>query len=281
MKVKLSQVTLDASTQSRSKVDQNTVERYTQLIALGKSFPPLVVFGETNILADGWHRYHAYKKAGIIDVEIHRMDGDRRDAEFYALSANNEHGRPMDMEDCRRNARRLLTDPEWCKISDRKIAELVGLSDTTVLRIRRALEDEGKIEPKTSNRIKSASEKQEYLQAHHQVQEDTSASEKQTVSSEPDESRPEDLQQIKELSDVVSELSEENQKLRDIVAIGAWDATDIEKEDIEETVKELREKIVMLEREINALRVSRDTYMNEVVELQRINKSLRNQLKKQ
>lgn len=262
MKVKLSQVTLDASTQSRSKVDQNTVERYTQLIALGKSFPPLVVFGETNILADGWHRYHAYKKAGIIDVEIHRMDGDRRDAEFYALSANNEHGLPMDMEDCRRNARRLLTDPEWCKISDRKIAELVGLSDTTVLRIRRALEDEGKIEPKTSNRIKSASEKQ-------------------IVSSEPNESRPEDLQQIKELSDVVSELSEENQKLRDIVAIGAWDATDIEKEDIEETVKELREKIVMLEREINALRVSRDTYMNEVVELQRINKSLRNQLKKQ
>lgn len=275
MKVKLSQVTLDASTQSRSKVDQNTVERYTQLIALGKSFPPLVVFGETNILADGWHRYHAYKKAGIIDVEIHRMDGDRRDAEFYALSANNEHGLPMDMEDCRRNARRLLTDPEWCKISDRKIAELVGLSDTTVLRIRRALEDEGKIEPKTSNRIKSASEKQ----AASEKQE--SASEKQTVSSEPDESRPEDLQQIKELSDVVSELSEENQKLRDIVAIGAWDATDIEKEDIEETVKELREKIVMLEREINALRVSRDTYMNEVVELQRINKSLRNQLKKQ
>lgn len=275
MKVKLSQVTLDASTQSRSKVDQNTVERYTQLIALGKSFPPLVVFGETNILADGWHRYHAYKKAGIIDVEIHRMDGDRRDAEFYALSANNEHGLPMDMEDCRRNARRLLTDPEWCKISDRKIAELVGLSDTTVLRIRRALEDEGKIEPKTSNRIKSASEKQ----AASEKQE--SASEKQTVSSEPDESRPEDLQQIKELSDVVSELSEENQKLRDIVAIGAWDATDIEKEDIEETVKELREKIVILEREINALRVSRDTYMNEVVELQRINKSLRNQLKKQ
>lgn len=275
MKVKLSQVTLDASTQSRSKVDQNTVERYTQLIALGKSFPPLVVFGETNILADGWHRYHAYKKAGIIDVEIHRMDGDRRDAEFYALSANNEHGLPMDMEDCRRNARRLLTDPEWCKISDRKIAELVGLSDTTVLRIRRALEDEGKIEPKTSNRIKSASEKQ----AASEKQE--SASEKQIVSSEPNESRPEDLQQIKELSDVVSELSEENQKLRDIVAIGAWDATDIEKEDIEETVKELREKIVMLEREINALRVSRDTYMNEVVELQRINKSLRNQLKKQ
>lgn len=275
MKVKLSQVTLDASTQSRSKVDQNTVERYTQLIALGKSFPPLVVFGETNILADGWHRYHAYKKAGIIDVEIHRMDGDRRDAEFYALSANNEHGLPMDMEDCRRNARRLLTDPEWCKISDRKIAELVGLSDTTVLRIRRALEDEGKIEPKTSNRIKSASEKQ----AASEKQE--SASEKQIVSSEPNESRPEDLQQIKELSDVVSELSEENQKLRDIVAIGAWDATDIEKEDIEETVKELREKIVILEREINALRVSRDTYMNEVVELQRINKSLRNQLKKQ
>jgi hypothetical protein len=33
---------------------------------------------------------------------------------------------------------------------------------------------------------------------------------------------------------MVNDLSEENQKLKDTIAIGAWDATDIEKEDIQD-----------------------------------------------
>jgi chromosome segregation ATPase len=104
------------------------------------------------------------------------------------------------------------------------------------------------------------------------------ASEKQ-VEPKEDFSRPQDLQQIKELTDLVGDLEAENQRLKDVVAIGAWDATDIEKEDIEETVKDLREQIASLEREVRTLQASRDTYMNEVVELQRINKGLRNKLK--
>jgi hypothetical protein len=32
---------------------------------------------------------------------------------------------------------------------------------------------------------------------------------------------------------MVNDLSEENQKLKDVIAIGAWDATDIEKDDIQ------------------------------------------------
>jgi cell shape-determining protein MreC len=95
------------------------------------------------------------------------------------------------------------------------------------------------------------------------------------------ESHPQDLQEIKELEDMVNDLSEENQKLKDVIAIGAWDATDIEKEDIQETVAELRERIATLERENNSLRSSRDMYMNQAAELSRINKALQSRLKKQ
>jgi hypothetical protein len=80
---------------------------------------------------------------------------------------------------------------------------------------------------------------------------------------------------------MVNDLSEENQKLKDVIAIGAWDATDIEKEDIQETVAELRERITILERENNSLRSSRDMYMNQAAELSRINKALQSRLKKQ
>jgi predicted transcriptional regulator len=45
-------------------------------------------------------------------------------------------------------------------------------------------------------------------------------------------------------------------------------------------VKELRERIAILERENNSLRSSRDMYMNQAAELQRINKKLQAALKR-
>jgi hypothetical protein len=150
MKLKLSQITLDASTQSRSKIDQITVERYAQQISDGKTLPPLVVFGDSNILADGWHRYHALEMLGRDEVEVLHEAGGAREATFFAMSANNHHGLPMSEQDAKRNAERLLMDPEWSKMSDRMIAEKTGISDTTVLRIRHALQKAGKVEQKTS-----------------------------------------------------------------------------------------------------------------------------------
>jgi hypothetical protein len=166
-------------------------------------------------------------------------------------------------------------DPEWSKMSDRMIAEKTGISDTTVLRIRHALQKAGKVEPKTST---TYDRKGKEVVMPAPTPKEAPASVKQ-VEPEEDFSRPQDLQQIKELTDLVGDLEAENQRLKDVVAIGAWDATDIEKEDIEETVKDLREQIASLEREVRTLQASRDTYMNEVVELQRINKGLRNKLK--
>lgn len=283
MKLKLSEVTIDAGTQSRRKIDQSNVMHYAQLMADGVVFPPIVVFGEKHILADGWHRYWACRKAGIKEIEVVSKEGTIRDAIYYGISANNEHGLPMTQQDRQDNARKLLMDAEWSKLGVRTIADKVGLSKSTVSNIRNAMEAEGRIEKvDTRTYIRDGQEIITKVATKEPLEplQPQEGSLPEPIFDSTQGSRAEDLQQIKELSDVVGMLEEENQKLKDAVAIGSWDATDIEKEDIEETVKELRNQIKILEMENATLRSSRDMYMNQAAELERINKGLRNKLKK-
>jgi hypothetical protein len=75
-------------------------------------------------------------------------------------------------------------------------------------------------------------------------------------------------------------LSAENQRLKDAIAVGQWDATDIEKIDAQETINELREQIRLLEIDNRALRDSRDMFQNRNAELMQLVKSLQSKLKK-
>jgi len=275
MKIKLSFITIDAGTQARQKINQDVVNDYAQLLSDGAIFPPIVVFGEKNILADGWHRFFAHRAAGIKEIEIDSREGDVRDAIFYGFGANKHRGLQMNQADTKNIIGRMLMDNEWAKLGDRKIAEHVGVSSTTVLRLRQAMEGAGQlIKQTTKTVVRNGKEFEVDVSVNQQKEEPTIAS------AVTNESHPQDLQEIKELSDMVNDLSEENQKLKDTIAIGAWDATDIEKEDIQETVADLRERIAILERENNSLRSSRDMYMNQAAELSRVNKALQARLKK-
>jgi urease gamma subunit len=275
MKIKLSFITIDAGTQARHKINQDVVNDYAQLLTEGAIFPPIVVFGEKNILADGWHRYFAHRAAGIKEIEVESHEGGVRDAIFYGFGANKSRGLQMNRADARNIIIRMLMDKEWAKLGDRKIADHVGVSSTTVLRLRQAMEGAGQlIKQATKTVVRDGTEFEQDVRKNQNFDETAS------YVAVTNESHPQDLQEIKELSDMVNDLSEENQKLKDTIAIGAWDATDIEKEDIQETVAELRERIAILERENNSLRSSRDMYMNQAAELSRVNKALQARLKK-
>jgi predicted transcriptional regulator len=287
MKIKLSFITIDAGTQARQKINQNVVNEYAQLMHDGAVFPPIVVFGEKNILADGWHRFFAHRAAGIKEIEVERHEGDVRDAIFYGFGANKHRGLQMNQADTKNIIGRMLMDNEWAKLGDRKIAEHVGVSSTTVLRLRQAMEGDGKLAKSSSRTVVRNGKEFEVDVSKNQNKEEAEQPSEQPaeppVTATPeavDESRPKDLEEIKQLEDLVGDLSDENQKLKDTIAIQSWDATDIEKEDIQETVKELRERIAILERENNSLRSSRDMYMNQAAELQRINKKLQAALKR-
>jgi DNA-binding transcriptional regulator YhcF (GntR family) len=51
----------------------------------------------------------------------------------------------MNRADAKNIIVRMLMDKEWAKLGDRKIAEHVGVSSTTVLRMRQAMEGAGNL----------------------------------------------------------------------------------------------------------------------------------------
>ena len=92
--IEISRITINDRVQQRVKLDEKVIFEYFEEIQGGQQFPPLTVFddGQDLILADGWHRYEAYKLAenDFVDVEI--IKGTERDAILYAVGANADHG---------------------------------------------------------------------------------------------------------------------------------------------------------------------------------------------
>lgn len=72
---------------------------------------------------------------------------------------------------------------------------------------------------------------------------------------------------IRELTDVINELSEENRNLTQIIAAQLWDASDIERDWIQEELKELRKENELLKVDNKSLRYSRDMFQNRNAEL--------------
>ena len=272
----LTAIRLDGGTQARIRIDERVYEEYAMKMKEGSVFPPIVVFKDPDgeiWLGDGFHRYHAHKINGVEDIEAEIREGTQRDAKLYSWSANKNRGLQMTWEDNRKVILEMLEDPECAKWSDAEIARHVGVSKMTVGRIRKKASGQAP-QPK----------KRKYID--HQGQEKEMNTEKIGVKA-PKETKPVESNvvehaddRIDELVSLVASLSEENDSLKDKIAIGQWDATDIEKIDIQETVTELRSQIKVLEIENKTLRESRDMYQNRNAELMRSMKSLQNKLKK-
>jgi hypothetical protein len=111
-------------------------ERHVELLMeCVDTWPPIVVWGEDQVVVDGCHRVEAARRLGRQSVVGLRFLGSPEEAFLEAIRRNVSHGLPLSVADRRRAARRvLMRNPDW---SDRRIASLCGLSDKTVGRIRR------------------------------------------------------------------------------------------------------------------------------------------------
>ena len=262
---------LDGDTQARLALSQEKVQEYAALMEDGEEFRPVDAFfdGSDYWLADGFHRYFATKanKKTSIAVTIH--NGTLEDAQLFAFAANKGHGLHMLATDIRHCIVRMLEHPRWGSWTNAAIAKHVGTSKMTVGRVKAAM-----AEPEETTEKK-------YINKHGQESTiDTAKLGRKAKPAEPPKPEPEPDHRVAELANTVNELAEENQKLKDAIAIGAWDATDIEKEDAEETITALREQIRVLEIEVKTLRESRDMFQNRNAELMRTVKSLQAKLKK-
>lgn len=131
-------IQIDGGTQSRATLNQHVVDDYAEAIKAGATFPPITVFydGKKHWLADGFHRFHAYQKAGKTKVAADVRQGTRRDAILHSVGANETHGLRRTRDDKRRAVLTLLNDSEWSAKPERWIATTANVSHTYVQKIR-------------------------------------------------------------------------------------------------------------------------------------------------
>lgn len=263
MLLKLDEITLIEGNHAREKINQKQVSHYALLMKDGAIFPPVVVFGEENILGDGWHRFFANRLNKKTEIMAERKEGGAREARLYSYQANH-HGLPPTPKERIANARYLLDDSEWSQWPDIKIAAHVGLGRVTIWRMRQGEN------PKKSVSMKQIKPTKISPSGPADPPEDPIAKAQYLL----------DDSQMQELSETVTELQAEVVQLQDIISTKRWDASEIEQDDALDTIKELRKQIEILEMENKTLRGARDTYQNRCAELVTINKGLQNKLKK-
>jgi hypothetical protein len=134
--IKLAAICIDGGTQTRAALNEDAVDDYAEAMHNGAKFPPIVVFndGSAMWLADGFHRCHASKKAGLLDIiaEVHK--GTRRDAIKHAIQANQTGSVRRTNADKRKCVEIALA--EFPDLSDRALAELCGVGAPFVGKVR-------------------------------------------------------------------------------------------------------------------------------------------------
>lgn len=137
-KLKLRTILEDDSIQVRSRLDDETVERYREVI---DSLPPVLVYEIDGkcYLADGFHRVSAFRREHRDEILAIVRRGSREDAQEAAISENTRHGRPLSRVEREQAIRRLL---QGRRRTQEQIAALVGVSQQTVHSIQRAVDVE-------------------------------------------------------------------------------------------------------------------------------------------
>ena len=133
--------------QSRAETDPSIITEYAEMMKNGVEFDPADGVRDENgniYIWDGQHRGEAAKMAGI-KLAVNLQPGDRSQAEWLALTANQKHGLRRTREDKRRVGRLALQHSNGAALSDREIARHCGVDHKTVGKIRQELELSGKI----------------------------------------------------------------------------------------------------------------------------------------
>lgn len=259
-KLNINAIRIDGGTQSRVEISMEAVAEYAEAIKDGIEFPAVVVFhdGADHWLADGFHRYHAHKQAGKVSILAEIRSGTVRDAILHSLGANASHGLRRSNADKRKAVAAMLADDEWAAWSDRKIAEACGVSAPFVSALRRPEVAEKQQAHRAASAAKRAPERNPITPAKPERQP------KRTLNLP--EQQPANEDQLIEAQHTISELAQENDELRDKLAVESLMDSEEAKTQTLETIQELRDRVRVLEAENAALKVSRDTYQREASE---------------
>ena len=267
--INIKTIRIDGGTQSRVEINNEIVTEYAEAIKAGSEFPAVVVFndGVDNWLADGFHRFHAHNQAGKASIAVDVRPGTVRDAKLFSFGANGRHGQRPTNADKRKSVSEMLADSEWAKWSQERIAktcevsiglvskmvhELASLHGEEIKPATRTVERNGKTyEQNTTNIGKAAVA-------------DSAAPAKPALTVVAPVIAPEDeYTELDAAHDQIHELQAE-------LVVARIHSTDSEEAAQAATlIAELRAHIKMLEATLKAVKISRDTYQNQVAEMQR------------
>ena len=254
--MKLLDIKLDTELQSRVEISDEAINDYSEALREGAKFPPVTVFydGSSYFLADGWHRYYAHKKAGLALIEATVINGTFRDAKLFSFGANDTNGLRKTNADKRKAVLAMLDDMEWAERNDNEIAKECRVSIMTVGRIRKQLG----VVPEEIKYVKNG---KEFTMKRPEFKP------LEKVESKLEYQFDEKEEKIHELATEIQSIAEENEVLKARVAVASMEATDEEKRMAQDQLMEKSSAIKNLEIDNRALRVSRDTFQNQVAEL--------------
>ena len=256
--INIKTIRIDGGTQSRVEINNEIVTEYAQAIQSGAEFPAVVVFndGVDNWLADGFHRFHAHNQAGKASIAADVRMGSLRDAKLFSFGANGKHGQRPNQADRRKAIDSMLSDAEWVLWSNNAIAKTCEVSPHTVAARRESL----------CNLHSEKPTERTYTTKHGTTATMQTASIGKASPAVTLEPAPEVINEDKE---AIAILSEENDRLNDRLAVAAMDATEEERAAAAETLEELRKENKMLRAMNKQLTISRDTFQNQVAEMQK------------
>ncbi|GHT27595.1 hypothetical protein FACS18942_07140 [Planctomycetales bacterium] len=149
-------IRIDLDTQIRVGLDADAVADYVMAMQRGDKFPPIMVYldevtGEY-ILVDGFHRYAAHQQSRpdeniLAEVSKGKIDA----ARWVAIGANKTNAVRRTTADKQRAVRMALTHSYGRCMSNRQIAEYVGVDEGTVRRFRHTMESTAEF-PQSPNR---------------------------------------------------------------------------------------------------------------------------------
>ena len=132
-------------TQVRIALDEEAIDDYASAMRRGDAFPPILVFYDTGndvyVLVDGFHRYYAHQRAKPGErILVKRQYGNLESARWAAIGANKKNSVRRTNEDKKRAVEWALLHACGVQMSNRQIADHVGVDEITVRRARGRLE---------------------------------------------------------------------------------------------------------------------------------------------
>lgn len=249
--IELKKIRLDGDTQPRKQINEEHVANLTEVLLNGGKMKeaPIVFFdGKEYWLANGFHRYHAHKRAGYTEMECEIINGTRREAWIYSRGANHDHGLPRTSEEIRANVTSCFNDVELCGLSDVQIAAICKCSSMTVGRVRKLLDLDRPEKVMTKN---------------GKMMDTKKIGNNSKPAPEPEVPEYTHDDRLSELATEHQHALDEVSKLRDRLAINALPDAAEAKAEIEETIDTLRSQVSSLELELRAVTQSRNDYQQK------------------